>query len=775
MSASATMTFRRYGRSHHMLIRDADDLRRVLELDEAHWVATGAPIVNLNADAVFLELLDTDHNGRIMCFEVQDAIVWLFKHLRDTSGVSAGSRELRLEAVNTDTDQGRRICASARKMLARLGKPEAEGISLDQVRRVKAEVAGTPVSAAGVVLPEAAEDPEVGQFITHIIATVGGRPHPTGAQGVGKEDLEKFLAEARAYLDWRQAGELPAGQERSEVMPLGRDTPAAFALLRTLEPKVEQYFAQCRAVALDERIAGKVGLSDAELAELDLGDPAAIEEALRKAPLAAPRADGLLTFAEPVNPYYAESLKRFREQVVAPALGRPAATLSEADWREVQAFFAAHRAWAESKRGAAVESLGVERLRSYLEERFEKAVRALIDESAATAVVLEDTRLTEKLILYQHCLLDLANNFVSFPHLYDPQRRAIFEMGTVVMDGRRFEFCVKVEDRAGHCAVARTSNMFVMYVEVLDKAGKRKFDLAVPVTSGDKGNLCVGKHGLFVDVNGAEWDARIVQIIENPISVVEAICSPFQRLARLLTGKIEAVTAQVEKKLDAGATRTLAEVERAAKAPAPAAAPAGAGRGGALMAGGLLMGGGVALAAVASALAYIAKTLAGVGWLKICLGAAGALAAVLLPIAGVALLKLRRRDLSAILEGCGWAINARMRMTLRQGRAFTRRPGYPAGARGIRRMPRWVIALVVLAVVAIAAEAARRWWCSRPAGPTPATAPAREPASKLSCGTPCCDGCSRAYRPTSAASPPTGAAARARGTGASALAGMWPS
>ena len=740
MSASATMTFRRFGRSHHMLIRDAEDLRRVLELDEAHWVATGAPIVNLNADAVFLKLLDTDHNGRIMCFEVQDAIVWLFKHLRDTSGITAGSRELRLEAVNTDTEQGRRICASARKMLARLGTPDAQSITLDQVRRVKSEVEGTPVSEAGVVLPEAAEDPEIGQFITHIIDTVGGRPHASGAQGVGQVELDKFLSEARAYLDWHQVGELAPGQETSEVMPLGRDTPAAFALLRSLEGKLEQFFAQCRAVALDERIAGKVGLADAELAELDLNDPSAIEEALRKAPLTTPRADGVLTFADAVNPYYAEALERFGKEVVSPALGRSATSLSEADWRQVRAFFAAHRAWAESKQGACVEVLGTEKLRSYLEGRFADAVRRLIAESAATAVVLEDIRLTEKLILYQHYLLDLANNFVSFPYLYDPQRRAIFEMGTVVMDGRRFEFCVKVENRAAHSAVARTSNMFVMYVEVLDRDGKRRFDLAVPVSSGDKGNLCVGKHGLFVDVNGGEWDARIVQIIENPISITEAVLSPFQRLVRLLTGKIEAVTAQVEKKLDTGAARTLAVVEKAAAAPAEAPKPAAAPKGAGLMAGGLLMGGGVAIAAVASALAYIAKTLAGVGWLKIVLGMVGALAVVLLPVAGVALLKLRRRDLSAILEGCGWAINARMRMTLRQGRAFTRRPAYPHGAKGVRRASRWVVALVVLVVLAVAADQVRRWWGRQATRPAPATAPAGGPTSKLSYGTPSATG-----------------------------------
>ena len=49
----------------------------------------------------------------------------------------------------------------------------------------------------------------------------------------------------------------------------------------------------------------------------------------------------------------------------------------------------------------------------------------------------------------------------------------------------------------------------------------------------------------------------------------------------------------------------------------------------------------------------------------------------MLPTAIVAILKLRRRDLSAILEGSGWAINARMRLTFKQAHVFTCRPLLP--------------------------------------------------------------------------------------------------
>ena len=116
------------------------------------------------------------------------------------------------------------------------------------------------------------------------------------------------------------------------------------------------------------------------------------------------------------------------------------------------------------------------------------------------------------------------------------------------------------------------------------------------------------------------------------------------------------------------------------------------------MAGGLLMGGGVALAALSSAMAYVTSTLADVELYKIVLGLLADVMAVILPTSIVAAFKLRSRDLSAVLEGAGWAINARMRLTLRQGRVFTSRPPFPKGARGVPK--RWPGILITLAVIA---------------------------------------------------------------------------
>ena len=83
-------------------------------------------------------------------------------------------------------------------------------------------------------------------------------------------------------------------------MPLGTDTPTAYGLLVSLRGKIDQYFAQCRAVALDPQMARQIGPRLAELESLDFGDPGIVEDVLKKAPLARPRPSRALSFADQI-------------------------------------------------------------------------------------------------------------------------------------------------------------------------------------------------------------------------------------------------------------------------------------------------------------------------------------------------------------------------------------------------------------------------------------------------------------------------------------------
>ena len=122
-----------------------------------------------------------------------------------------------------------------------------------------------------------------------------------------------------------------------------------------------------------------------------------------------------------------------------------------------------------------------------------------------------------------------ANSFVSFPNLYNPAARALFEEGTLIMDGRHFTFAIKVADRPHHIETCRYSNIFIIYCELYGKDGSKIHEVAVPVTAGNRGNLRLNKWGIFNDFDGNELHAKIVDIVENPISIREAVADPFVR------------------------------------------------------------------------------------------------------------------------------------------------------------------------------------------------------------------------------------------------------
>ena len=716
-SAPSKMTFRRVGRAYHLLLQSADDLRHVLDLDEAHWVATSAPIDTIHPDPIFLDLLDLDHDGRIRPFELRHAVRWALDTLRDTDGLSRGSSELMLAAIDPETEDGRCILATAEKIVFRLAGEDPERITLDQVRRIKRAEETRVVSEAGIVLADTAEDESTAVFMDDVVASVGGPPHPSGKIGVTRQKLDQFLSEARGFLDWRQRGLSDQGRSGTRIMPLGEDTSAAFAVLQSMRAKVDQYFAQCEAVTLDPTLAQRFGSNPTELNQLDLNDPAVIRDVLRQAPLAPPRPQQCLNLDEDINPACVGPLAQLRRVVLEPTLGGAITAITEEDWQRVKEAFLPYETWMKSKVGASVEALGMDKLKRYLDERYANAVGVLLEQSHTTTFVLDNIRLVEKLLLYQANLLTFANNYVSFPDLYRRDRVALFDEGNLIMDGRRFNLAVRVHDRAEHARIARGSNIHVLYVEVIGRDGTG-YEVAVAVTSGGRGNLCLGKRGVFHDVNGDELHARIVQVIENPISLREAIVAPFKRLAAAVMGKIQSIARTAETELDQAGGEVVTKVQEVSDQPQQTQIPQPQASGTNIAA--TLAGGGIAIAALGSSLAFVTKTLAGLSALTILASIGGAILAVVAPTILIAFTQLRRRDLGAILEGSGWAINARMSLTRTQSRYFTECPAYPTGARGLRhRMMGWAVAIAIfIAASGIGWERYQHYRAQRESGTT---------------------------------------------------------
>ncbi len=696
-SSSTPYVFERFGKAYHLRIKDASDLAKVLDLDEALWLATDAPIETINADRTFLELLDTTHDGRVRAREVKQAIQWLLDHLKQTAAIQAGNMSLELDAINREREDGQKIYGAAFKILHRLNLVDESHVTLEQVRRIQSEDRAGGLDKAGLVLPEAADDPAVQQIIRDIIATVGGEPHPKGVPGVTLARLEQFLRETQVYLDWLARAELSGPAESSSIMPLGKDTPAAYSLLAGLREKFDQYFALSDLLRLNPAMADRFKPREADLDKLDLTKVETLEEFLAQAPLAAPKSDRALQFEGTLNPHYAKAVEEFRIRVLASFLGNVPEEMTKDEWRAIKGRFEAHEAWLQTKPQVHVENLPADQLKQHLENTAAlDAVRGLLEASHRTAFDLKNLCLLEKLILFQSCLLPFLNSFVSFPDLYHEQTRALFEMGTLVMDGRHFNLAVKVLDRAEHAKFSDASNMFMLYVEVSETAGQKLYEVAVPVTAGTKGNLLAGKWGVFHDLQGRELHARVVQIVQNPISLGEAMLAPFVRLGRAVSAKFEEKASKAENVFVQSGTGAISGLATPPPKPARPAPPRTQ-----RTTGGLIAGGGIAVAALGSSAAFVVDRLSDLTWRGLLTGLLSAGLAVLLPVTIVALVKLARRDLSAVLEGSGWAINSRMRLSRRQADTFTRRPSHPAGSIGIVGRNPWLwIVLAVLVILA---------------------------------------------------------------------------
>ncbi len=665
--------FRRIGRSLHLEVSSAEDVRGVVDLDEAHWMAINAPVESFHVDRALLEYMDLDGDGRIKVGEFKASVRWLFARLKDYSGIERGSTEIVLDALDEDDAKGRLIGGVIRKM-AREGRIAEEGrATLAEIRTLKGELERSPVSAAGVVTPDATGEEDLRRFLEDVIRATGGVEHPAGSKGVDHAILERFRSDGERLLEWARRARVVSGQV-SDVMPLGVATPQAWEVLERLRNVMDDFYVTCRVVGQDPSLKGRLWpVRDARNGPLP-EDTDGLRKLMLSSPLAEPNSDGVLDFGGRLNVFYRDDLEALRKAVLAPLIGAGSERLSEGDWEMVKERFKEYGRWlTERPEVGGVGEIETDRLEEYLQGDYIPRVEKLIEGSRKSAFDLQNVKEAEKLALLQGYIRRMVDNYVGFPDLYDPKRRALFEEGTLVMDGREFSLAVRVPDRAEHRRATAENPMFTMYVEIEQKGSGRKMEVAVPVTSGTQGNLVTGKRGVFMHVDGTEWSARVVDIVDHPISLREAMWAPFERLGTAVTRKIEALTSAAEKKVeDAGAGVVRMPAGGAAGGP-PGVAGGGMGS--------VLAGGGIAIAALGSSAAFIFKTLAGLRWWQILGGVAAALLAYMIPAVILAGIRLRQRDLSCILEGAGWGINGRMRLTLEQRRTFTRRPAYPAGTR----------------------------------------------------------------------------------------------
>jgi hypothetical protein len=336
--------------------------------------------------------------------------------------------------------------------------------------------------------------------------------------------------------------------------------------------------------------------------------------------------------------------------------------------------------------------------------------------AAALAATQAQYKPLEKLLLLCRDYVTLLHNFVSFQDFYakrgkallgrgnaDESPWAIFQAGTLVIDQRACNLCLKVSDMGKHNTQAADSGMYLIYCNCKHQASGQAMQIVAAMTVGDIRNLKVGKNALFYDRQGRDWEAEVVKIIDNPISIGQAFWSPYRKLGDWVSGLITKSAAEKEKKSFADLTAKLQTPPAAGQAAQPAQpAPFDIAKfAGIFAAIGMAVG---YIGAFFTSLATGVKDIALYAWWALPVAIISLFLVISGPSMVLAWMKLRKRNLAPLLNANGWAVNADAIVNVLFGNTLTEQAQYPivklkdphAKVKKLTKGGKWAIAVAAI-------------------------------------------------------------------------------
>ncbi len=648
--------FTRSGGFDQVRIDGPEDLVHLAELDPKLWAALACPTQGLVFDQATLDALDGDHDGRIRIPEVLAAIDFVRAALRDLH-MLFGPDRLPLAALRDDTETGRRLAAAAQQLLKALALPANTALSLEHVADRSAIF--PPGHANGDGLITVADLRAAGQddLLQAIIDAQGSRLDRSGDPGVGTEEVAAFFARVEQQLAWWQA------QPVHPAIDLAR----AWALTEPLLAKIDDYFARCRLAAFDARAAVLLDAREDQLSALATTLIAEDSPQARDLPLAHIDVAAILPLSDALNPAWSEAVLQLAEVVWRPLLG-PIEVLSAADWKTVRGVVSAYGDWLQQQTQPSLD-LAVADLVRYAEGDRRLALEQAIAADLAVADAADSTLELLTLLHYQRYLVQFLHNFVSFRDFYERRRAALFQAGRLYIDRRSCDLCVEVGHLDSYTALAAHSRTYLVYCRCTRAGAKDKIIVAA-VSAGDAGQIMLGRHAVFYDQQGCDWDATIIKLDENPISVREAFWTPYRRMGNMVAEQMQKMAKAKEAGVQAQA---MQDVTALGKGSAPPAFDVG-------RFAGIFAAIGLALGAIGTALASVATGFLSLHFWQMPLAVLAILGLISGPSMVLAWFKLRARNLGPILEGNGWAINSQARINIVFGTTLTQLATLPPGA-----------------------------------------------------------------------------------------------
>ena len=689
--------FSNIGGCPRVKISSGKDIAHLEELDPKMWTVLSCPVKGLEISEKSLGYMDVDADSKIRVSDVVETSKWLTSLLKDADLILAGSDSIDIEQINQENEVGKKLYASAKQVIANLGK-EGSVVTIADVTDIAAVFAKTSFNGDGIITEASADDADLKAAIAAAVKTVGGVMDRSGVEGVDAAKVEAFYAALAAYVAWNEA---------AVEAPFGADTDAAIAAYNALDAKVKDFFVRSKLAAFSPDSTASLDVQTAHISAISAENLTGKTDEIAAYPLARVTGKAKIDLSEPVNPAWTGPFNTIKSIAL-----KDKKVLTEEDWNAVGAQFAAYTAWKGAKAGAEVESLGLDAIKNFLTQDKKADLLALVEKDSSLSEDANNIDLVDKFLHLMRDFNRLLRNFVTLNDFYDKDKSvsAIFQCGTLVIDQRECRFCMKVADMAKHNSMAPASGMYLLYCDCSKKGIPGVLPVVAAITVGEVGDLFVGKNALYYDNDGVEWDAVITKIVDNPISIGQAFWSPYRRMSKTVEDLINKKAAEKDANMMAKANAKINEAAVAAPAPAaegadPAAAATVKPPFDIAKFAGIFAAIGMAVGMIGSALVALFTGLADLKWWQLIMVFVGLMMLISGPAMILAWLKLRRRNIAPLLNANGWAINASSKISIPFGESLTDIAKFPKmklkdpfAKTGLAPWKKWTIALVVAAL-----------------------------------------------------------------------------
>ena len=707
---SHTWSFSRVGGVNRVNLETGMDLVSLEHLDQKLWTALSCPVHGLEIDYKTLELIDTDKDNRIRVPEIIQAVKWVTSLIKNPDDLTKENQKLPLASINDNTDEGKILINSAKQILTNLGKPENEDISVEETSDTVKIFAGTKFNGDGIITEYSSDDKKIKDLINDIMSCMGSETDLSGNEGITLNHVNAFYENCQAYSDWHAKAET----NPKKVLPFGDSTADALASFNSVKGKIEDYFLRCRLSEFNPDSSEILNSLDSRYEEIRHKDLSGCIHEIASFPLAKIESKPMLHLRNGSNPAWRKALTGF-DTLVMTRLFPGKEYLDEPDMEVIGKTFDEHKKWLSEKKGTCIEKLGLVRIREILSGGTKEILCTLIEQDKALEVNTNNIFLVNKLVRYYRDLFKLLKNYVTFYDFYSPDNEAIFQAGKLYIDQRCCDLCLKVTDMNKHNTLARTSGLCLIYCDCFSSG--MKMTIVAALTDGDFYNIEVGRNAIFYDRKGNHWDATIVKIIDNPISIRQAFWSPYIKVSKFISSQIEKVASAKDKEVESAATSKIESAsgkidsgmkESISSSPGPKqVAPVQPFDIGKFV--GIFAAISLAFGAIGSVITSVLTGFLSLAWWKMPLALLGVILAISGPSMIIAWLKLRKRNLAPLLDANGWAINARSTINITFGNTLTHLARLPVNSKvnlldpfSKKKNP-WITTILVIILLGVAA------------------------------------------------------------------------